>query len=80
MAHDLSLPNDFNFTRFYLSFENALCKDYVTEKTFNALRLNTVRTQNFKCSEKLEHKYREAAVSHITHQKLKGCNTFRSTT
>ena len=29
--------------RFYLSFENALCKDYVTEKTFNALRLNTVR-------------------------------------
>ena len=30
--------------RFYLSFENALCKDYVTEKTFNALRLNTVRT------------------------------------
>ena len=33
-----------SFIRFYLSFENALCKDYVTEKTFNALRLNTVRS------------------------------------
>ena len=29
-------------TRFYLAFENALCKDYVTEKVFNALRLNTI--------------------------------------
>ena len=28
--------------RFYLSFENAMCKDYVTEKIFNALRLNTI--------------------------------------
>merc|ERR1719239_562007 len=28
--------------RFYLAFENALCKDYVTEKIFNALRLNTI--------------------------------------
>ena len=28
--------------RFYLSFENALCRDYVTEKAFNALKLNTI--------------------------------------
>ena len=28
--------------RFYLSFENAICRDYVTEKIFNALRLNTI--------------------------------------
>ena len=28
--------------RFYLSFENAICQDYVTEKIFNALRLNTI--------------------------------------
>ena len=28
--------------KFYLSFENALCADYITEKAFNALRLNTV--------------------------------------
>ena len=28
--------------RFYLSFENAVCRDYITEKAFNALRLNTV--------------------------------------
>ena len=27
---------------FYLSFENTLCKDYVTEKMFNALKLNTI--------------------------------------
>ena len=31
-----------NNFRFYLAFENALCKDYVTEKIFNALRLNTI--------------------------------------
>ena len=28
--------------RFYLSFENALCKDYITEKAFNSLKLNTI--------------------------------------
>ena len=28
--------------RFYISFENAICKDYITEKTYNALRLNTI--------------------------------------
>ena len=28
--------------KFYLSFENALCNDYVTEKAFNALKLNTI--------------------------------------
>jgi hypothetical protein len=30
------------FVRFYISFENAICKDYITEKTFNALKLNTI--------------------------------------
>ena len=28
--------------RFYLSFENAVCRDYVTEKVFNSLQLNTI--------------------------------------
>ena len=31
-----------DYFRFYLSFENAICQDYVTEKIFNALRLNTI--------------------------------------
>ena len=30
------------YCRFYISFENAICKDYITEKTFNALKLNTI--------------------------------------
>ena len=25
-----------------MSFENALCKDYITEKAFNSLKLNTI--------------------------------------
>ncbi|KAH7954305.1 hypothetical protein HPB49_017345 [Dermacentor silvarum] len=33
------LDNDYHF---YLSFENANCKDYITEKFFNALRHNVV--------------------------------------
>ena len=28
--------------KFYLSFENDICTDYITEKAFNALQLNTV--------------------------------------
>ena len=28
--------------RFYISFENAICADYITEKTYNALKLNTI--------------------------------------
>ena len=28
--------------RFYLSLENDICKDYITEKAFNALKLNTI--------------------------------------
>ena len=31
-----------DYFRFYISFENAICKDYITEKTFNALKLNTI--------------------------------------
>ena len=41
---EISLFLDFliYLPRFYLAFENAICKDYVTEKIFNALRLNTI--------------------------------------
>ena len=28
--------------KFYLSLENDICKDYITEKAYNALNLNTV--------------------------------------
>ena len=28
--------------KFYLSFENSLCRDYVTEKFYNALQFTTV--------------------------------------
>ena len=28
--------------KFYLSLENDICNDYVTEKAFNALKLNTI--------------------------------------
>ena len=28
--------------KFYLSFENDICTDYITEKAFNALQLDTV--------------------------------------
>ena len=31
-----------HYYRFYLSFENAVCRDYVTEKVFNSLQLNTI--------------------------------------
>ena len=48
MGHLYSLQQDPCFDlvnrnyRFYLSFENALCRDYITEKAFNSLKLNTI--------------------------------------
>ena len=48
MGHLYSLDEDpcFNMVnrnyRFYIAFENAICKDYITEKTYNALKLNTI--------------------------------------
>ena len=48
MGHQYSLHEDPCFKmvnrnyRFYIAFENALCKDYVTEKVFNSLQLNTI--------------------------------------
>ena len=48
MGHSYSLHRDPCFDivnrnyRFYISFENAICKDYVTEKIFNSLQLNTI--------------------------------------
>ena len=38
----LSLLLSIILSRFYLSFENALCRDYITEKAFNSLKLNTI--------------------------------------
>ena len=48
MGHKYIVKQDHCFNmvnrkyKFYFSFENALCKDYVTEKMFNALKLNTI--------------------------------------
>lgn len=36
---DKLMERDYNF---YLSFENSICVDYVTEKFYNALLFNTV--------------------------------------
>ena len=37
-----SMFSDLETFRFYLSFENALCEDYITEKFFTLLKSNIV--------------------------------------